>query len=73
MKDWSNAIKSLSYHGVIFWHGFFAVYSFLSEVQSQNSVPLQNEVILPQIHRNKGRLDSSYIATHLFLQNRFVN
>lgn len=51
----------------------FTVYGYFSEVQSQNNVFVKNEVILPEIHRNVGRLDSRCITTHLFLQHVFVN
>lgn len=51
----------------------FTVYGFLSEEQSQNNVFVKNEVMFPEIHRKKGRLDSRCITTHLFLQRIFVN
>lgn len=71
MEDWSNGIKSISDQG---WSYFgIGFYWFLPKVQSQNNVFVENEVILPEIHKDTGRLDSRAITIHLFLQRTFVN
>lgn len=49
---------------ILAWGFIFS--GFLSEVQSQNNVVMKNEMILPEIHGNEGRLDSRCITTYSY-------